>query len=129
MQSLGTPVIPFFFLFSIADWTLGFLAGGIIIYFGQRLQQIAWMMPWLIAPFSAIFYPISSLPMWAQKIAFFVPTTPFFESVRTIIQGGEVQWPSLMGAIVLNLFYMGISIVFFLKMFNKKKKHGLMGID
>jgi ABC-2 type transport system permease protein len=127
--SLGTPVIPFFFLFSIAGWTLGFLAGGIIIYFGQRLQQIAWMMPWLIAPFSAIFYPISSLPLWAQKIAFFVPTTPFFESVRSIIQGGEVQWPSMIGAIVLNLFYMVIAIVFFLKMFNKKKKHGLMGID
>lgn len=126
---LGIQVIPFFFLFSMAGWTLGFFAGGIIIYFGQRLQQIAWMMPWLIAPFSAIFYPISSLPSWAQKIAQYVPTTPFFESVRSLIQGNPVNWAQMSFAIGLNLIYMTIAISFFLFLFKKRKKFGLMGIE
>jgi ABC-2 type transport system permease protein len=126
---LGIQVVPFFFLFSMAGWTLGFLAGGIIIYYGQRLQQIAWMMPWLIAPFSAIFYPISSLPVWAQNIAKYMPTTPFFESVRSLISGETVSWHSLIFAIVLNLVYMAMAISFFLFLFKKRKKYGLMGIE
>lgn len=126
---LGIQVIPFFFLFSISGWTLGFFAGGIIIYFGQRLQQIAWMMPWLIAPFSAIFYPVSSLPLWAQGIAHYMPTTPFFESVRNLIYGHPIIWNELIFAICLNLFYMACGITFFLYLFKKRKKHGLMGIE
>lgn len=126
---LGIQVVPFFFLFSMAGWTLGFLGGGIIIYFGQRLQQIAWMMPWLIAPFSAIFYPISSLPIWAQNIAKYMPTTPFFESVRSLIYGNPVNWHELIFAIFLNLGYMAIAIAFFLYLFRKRKKYGLMGIE
>jgi ABC-2 type transport system permease protein len=126
---LGLNVIPFFFLFSIAGWTLGFLAGGIIIYYGQRLQQIAWMMPWLIAPFSAIFYPIDSLPVWAQNIARFVPTTPFFESVRSLIRGQSVSWTQLSFGICLNLIYLSLSILFFLYLFKKRKHKGLMGIE
>lgn len=126
---LGIQVIPFFFLFSIAGWTLGFLAGGIIIYYGQRLQQIAWMMPWLIAPFSAIFYPIDSLPLWAQKIAKFVPTTPFFESVRGLIRGNPVDWGHMVFAILLNFIYLTIAIGFFLFLFKRRKHRGLMGIE
>lgn len=126
---LGIQVIPFFFLFSMAGWTLGFLAGGIIIYFGQRLQQIAWMMPWLIAPFSAIFYPITSLPNWAQNIAKYMPTTPFFESVRSLISGKSIIWSDLIFAIFLNLVYMALAVCFFLYLFKKRKKYGLMGIE
>lgn len=126
---LGIQVVPFFFLFSIAGWTLGFIAGGIIIYFGQRLQQIAWMMPWLIAPFSAIFYPTSSLPYWAQNIAAFIPTTPFFESVRSLVNGQQFSWYDLVFSTSLNLIYLGLAIGFFLYMFNKRKTRGLMGID
>jgi len=126
---LGIQVIPFFFLFSIAGWTIGFIAGGIIIFYGQRLQQLAWMMPWLIAPFSAIFYPISSLPKWAQNISYFVPTTPFFESVRALIRGQPVVWSDLLFAIALNLFYLALSICFFLLLFKKRKDRGLMGIE
>jgi ABC-2 type transport system permease protein len=126
---LGLQVIPFFFLFSLSGWTLGFLAGGIIIYYGQRLQQIAWMMPWLIAPFSAIFYPVSSLPHWAQKIASFVPTTPLFETVRNLIQKKGVVWSDLTFSITLNLIYLALSIVVFIYLFNKRKRKGLMGIE
>ncbi len=126
---LGLQVIPFFLLFSFCGWTLGFLAGGVIIYFGQRLQQIAWMMPWLIAPFSAIFYPISSLPSWAQSIASFVPMTPFFESVRLLVHGQSPLWGTLLMAIGLNLVYLALSIWFFLFMFEKRKAKGLMGIE
>jgi ABC-2 type transport system permease protein len=126
---LGVQVVPFFFLFSIAGWTLGFLAGGIIIYFGQRLQQIAWMMPWIIAPFSAIFYPIDSLPLWAQKIASYIPMTPFFESVRASIRGETYSWTDLVTATSLNLFYLSVSIVFFLYMLHRRKHRGLMGIE
>jgi len=126
---LGLPVIPFFFLFSIAGWTLGFLSGAVIIYFGQRMQQIAWMMPWLIAPFSAIFYPSSSLPIWAQKISQFVPTTPFFETIRSLIQGKPYDGYAIFWSVLLNGFYLTVSIAFFLYMFQKRKKKGLMGIE
>jgi ABC-2 type transport system permease protein len=126
---LGLQIIPYFFLFSIAGWTIGFIGGGIIIYYGQRLQQVAWMMPWIIAPFSAIFYPISSLPVWAQHIARLVPTTPLFESIRNLIKGNPIDFNEIILAVLLNFFYLALAIFFFIRLFNKRKERGLMGIE
>ena len=35
--------------------------------------MLAWMIPYVFAPFSAVYYPLSALPHWAQVIAQALP--------------------------------------------------------
>src|SRR6266403_1732725 len=58
----------------LTGWAGGFIVSAFIIRFGQKLQQLAWAGVALIAPFSAVYYPLSVLPHWAQNIAVFIPS-------------------------------------------------------
>ena len=43
----------------------------------------------LLAPFSCIYYPLETLPVWMQWIAQYLSTTYVFEGMRAlIIRGG-----------------------------------------
>lgn len=64
----GFYLIPFLFLLLMFGWWVGFLVAAIILKFGSRVQTLAWTVPWAVAPFSAIYFPVSILPNWAQVI-------------------------------------------------------------
>ena len=67
--AVGWLILPFLFSLLISGWFMGFAASGVIIYYGRRLQSIAWMAGFALAPFSAVYYPVDVLPRWAQIIA------------------------------------------------------------
>jgi len=126
---LNFSILPFFFFFSIIGWTLGFFSAGIIIYFGQRLQQLAWMVPWIIAPFSAIFYPVTALPEWAQGVAAKLPTTQLFEHMRSVISGEPFSWSTIALPASIASMALVAAMLFFGLMFRKRKHKGLMGLE
>ena len=43
------------------------------------------MIGGIFAPFSAVFYPITALPQWAQNISWCLPTTYIFEGMRILL--------------------------------------------
>ena len=45
------------------------------------------MLPFLLAPFSCIYYPLETLPVWMQNIAQYLSTTYVFEGMRALILG------------------------------------------
>ncbi len=126
---LSWAIVPFFVLFTLFGWTLGFIGTAFIVYFGIRLQQIGWMLPWMIAPFSAIFYPVSALPEWIQKISHLVPTTALFEQVRAIVQGKPFSLQAIIIPGILIITYLLISIAFFAFMFEKRRQKGFKALE
>ena len=64
--AVGWLILPFLFSLLISGWFMGFAASGVIIYYGRRLQSVAWMAGFALAPFSAVYYPVDVLPGWAQ---------------------------------------------------------------
>lgn len=123
--SYGLWIIPFVLNLLLTGWAIGFFISGFLIYFGEKIQTIAWSGIYLIAPFSALYYSLSILPPWAQKIAMFVPTSYIFEGMREILFTGSLSYDKLFISFALNIIYLVLSIWFFVFMFNKSKNIGL----
>lgn len=121
----GLLLIPFTASLLMMGWVVGFAMAGLIIRFGFKVQAFAWTMVPLFIPFSAVYFPVSTLPFWAQKVAMFVPTSYIFEGMREILFTGNLSYDKLFISFALNIVYLILSIWFFVWMFNKSKKLGL----
>lgn len=122
---VGWAFLPFAVMLLIFGWSIGFLAGGIIIYYGHKVEMLAWMIGFMFAPFSAVFFPVSILPHWAQLISWCLPTTYIFEGMRHILNGGAFPTGYLAMSFILNILYLFLTILFFRYMFEKSRIKGL----
>jgi ABC-2 type transport system permease protein len=127
--TLGWAFLPFAALLLMFGWSLGFLAAGVIIYWGHQVEMLAWMIGFLFAPFSAVFYPIETLPAWAQKISWSLPTTYVFEGMRQILNGGPFPISYLLTSSILSVIYLSLSVLFFHWMFEKSRAKGLARLE
>lgn len=123
--TIGWFFLPFAAMLLMFGWTLGFLASGLIIFYGHQVEMFAWMIGFVFAPFSAVFYPIDILPSWAQQISWCLPTTYIFEGMRQLLNGQPFSSHYLIISFVLNIVYLTLSIIFFSFMFEKSRVKGL----
>ncbi len=123
--TIGWAFLPFAALLLAFGWTLGFLSSGIIIYWGHSLEMLAWMIGFLFAPFSAVFYPVSILPEWAQVISWCLPTTYIFEGMRMLLHGQPVPFSYIAMSLVLDIIFLAASVCFYRYMFEKSRVKGL----
>ncbi len=127
--SVGWAFLPYAVSLTLSGWFMGFLSAGIIVYYGQRVQMLAWMIPYVFAPFSAVYYPLSALPHWAQVIAQALPTTHIFEGMRQVLNEQQFSLKTLLLSYLLNFIYLGLSIAFFNFMFEKSRDKGLSRVE
>ncbi len=121
----GIWLIPIILSLTLTGWTAGFFVAGFLIKYGQRIQTLAWTGVAMLAPFTAPYFPVTILPIWAQKIALFMPASYIFEGMRELLKNGTFPMDKLLISFVLNIVYLIISIIFFIFMFNRSKKLGL----
>ncbi len=122
---VGWMLLPFLFSLMMSGWFMGFTSSALIIYYGRRLQNLAWMLGYALAPFCAVFYPVDALPGWAQAVAAGLPMTYVFEGMRQILRGGPLPYTALWISLGLNVLYLALSIVFFGWMFERSRAKGL----
>lgn len=122
---VGWAFLPFAASLLIFGWALSFLSSSAIILWGHRIEMFAWMIAFIFAPFSGVFYPVEVLPGWAQMISWCLPTTYIFEGMRSILHTdtfpGHYFWISL----GLDILYLAASIRVFLFAFEKSRAKGL----
>lgn len=121
----GFYVVPVIISLLLTGWTVGFTISSILIRYGMRIQAIAWAGGAILAPLSAIYYPLSILPVWAQKAALLVPSSYMFEGMREFIATGNISLDKFLISFLLNIIYLALSIWFFNSMFKKSRKLGL----
>ena len=122
----GLSLMPFLFLLLMTGWWVGLFVGGMIMRFGTKVQNFAWSMVFIIAPFSAVYYPLSALPGWAQKISMIVPSSYVFEGAREVITKGGMDWQKVLIALSLNVLYLALALAFFKSSFKKVLNRGLV---
>jgi ABC-2 type transport system permease protein len=127
--TVGWAFIPFAASLLIFGWSLSFLSSSMIIYWGHRVEMFAFMICFIFAPFSSIFYPIEVLPAWAQKIAWCLPTTYIFEGMRKILAVGQFPTSFFLISMGLNVLYLLASLAIFKFMFEKTRKKGLARLE
>ena len=74
-------LVYFIVLLIMLGWGIGLMISSLIFRFGSKIQVLAWSVIWVVQPFSCVFYPLSALPPWAEKIAIVLPTTHIFEAM------------------------------------------------
>jgi ABC-2 type transport system permease protein len=123
--TVGWAFLPFAASLLIFGWTIGFLASSAIIYWGHGVEMFAWMIGALFAPFSAVFYPVETLPGWARAISWCLPTTYIFEGMRSILYKGVFSTYYFWISIALNAIFLTGAISLFRFMFEKSRHKGL----
>lgn len=125
LLNLGTTLLPFFANLLIMGWALGLFTTALILRYGNGAEPLAWAVPFLIQPLSAVFYPVSILPGFLQPVANCLPATHVFEGMRAVLQQQRFPSEQLMYATGLNIIYLTLAALFFSHMFSEARKHGL----
>lgn len=125
----GFGLVPFLFLLLMTGWWVGLFVGGLIMRFGTKVQNFAWSMVFIIAPFSAIYYPLSALPIWAQNFAKFIPSSYIFEGARRVLIEDIFDWPKFLLGFSLNLIFIVVALLFFKHSFKKVLERGLVKLQ
>lgn len=124
--TLGLPLVAFFSLLLVASWSLGMVVSAIILRAGEGAIGVAWITVFLIAPVSAIYYPVSSLPEWLQPVAWALPTAPVFEGMRAIVLEQTVRVDLLLHAAVADAVYLALGAGVFLWSYRTARQRGLL---
>src|SRR5581483_5943273 len=126
LTSVGWCLIPLFLNLLVMGWWLGLFTTALILRFGNQAEALAWAVPFLVQPLSAVFYPVSVLPPFIQPLSFALPSAHVFEGMRMILQKQAFPEEHLLYAAGLNLFYMIGAAFFFAHMFKQARKRGLL---
>jgi ABC-2 type transport system permease protein len=123
---MGLPLLAFFFNLVFTGWAISQVVTGILIRYGLGAESLTWVLPFLIAPVSCIYYPLSTLPDWLQGIAQLIPTSYVFEGMRFLLLDGVLRLDLLTNALCLNCFYFVAGLCVFLISFRSARKKGLL---
>lgn len=126
LLSLGLALIPFFANLLLMGWAVGMFTTALILRFGQAVEALAWAIPFLIQPLSAVFYPLEVLPAPLQAVARCIPSTYVFEGMRTVLKGQPLPVDNLLWAFGLNGMWIIAAAVFFHRMFTSARTHGYL---
>jgi ABC-2 type transport system permease protein len=123
---LGLPLIAFFANLMVTGWALGLFVTALLLRVGLGAESVAWMALFLIAPVSAIYYPVDVLPGWLQAVAWSLPPAYVFEGMRAILFDGVFRGDYLIGALLLNLLYLALGGLTFTLSFRLARRKGLL---
>jgi ABC-2 type transport system permease protein len=118
----------FSMILMIMGWAVGMLVASVILRYGTKAQTLAWCAVMVVSPFSAIFYPLAILPVWAQQVARLVPASYVFENARRLVLTGSVNWGELGIALGIALIYFGLAFRLISHSFTKAKERGLIKV-
>jgi len=123
---IGFPLLAFFFNLVFTGWAISQFVTGILIRYGLGAESLTWVLPFLIAPFSCIYYPLDTLPEWMRTVAEVIPTSYVFEGMRSLLLDGVWRADLLLTAFLLNLLYFFMGVGFFFWAFNSARKQGIL---
>lgn len=124
--SLGISLVLFWINLVIFAVSLGIFNIGIITRWGHSAGPLTWVLPFAIQPFAAVFYPVSILPTFFQKVVYFLPLSHIFEGMRYTFQTKMFAPDHFIAALGLNIVYFFLAVSFFTYMLKSSKRKGTL---
>jgi ABC-2 type transport system permease protein len=124
--SLGPVLVLFFINLMIMGWAVALAVISLILRHGSGAEPLAWGVLFGLAPFSAVFYPVSVLPVAARPIAWILPTSHIFEGMRAVLLEGVVRWDHLAAAAGLNAIWLAGAALLFARQFKQARVRGAL---
>ncbi|MCL4379902.1 ABC transporter permease [Candidatus Dependentiae bacterium] len=113
----------------IFGWTIGFMSGALIIYWGQRVQSLPWFLAFIFMPLSAVYFPLTVLPPWLQTICRLLPASYIFEQLRSYVATGLYDARALAIAALLAISYLIAVLAIYFRLFAASLRSGLSRLE
>ena len=124
--TLGLPLLAFFTLLLVMGWGLGLVIGALLLRHGLGAESLAWLAVFLLAPASAVYYPVAVLPHWLQYVAWALPTAHIFEGMRAVMMQHVFRYDHFFAAVALDIVYLALGTLAFLYAFHVARKRGAL---
>ncbi len=122
----GLAFVPFLLVLFLFGVALGILGSGVVLRLGPAAEWFIWPIPALVSPFVGVFYPLSTLPLWMQHLAYLLPPSYVFEGMRTILSGGAAPAHMLALGALLAAVYVVLACWFFARVYGHAVRSGLL---
>jgi ABC-2 type transport system permease protein len=124
--SYGVAAIPFLLVLFLFGVALGITGTALVLRFGPAAEWFVWPIPAMLSPFAGVFYPIATLPTWMQYLAYALPPSYVFESLRGIVAGRPLNTNYLAISACLAVFYIFVCGWFFRSVYRRAVRTGLL---
>ena len=122
---MGPVVVLFFANLLIMGWWVALGVVSLILRHGAGAEALAWSVLFGLTPISAVFYPVSVLPVPVQWVALALPSAHVFEGMRAALDG-VVRWDHLAWAVGLNIVWTGAGLLLFAQQFRVARTSGAL---
>jgi ABC-2 type transport system permease protein len=78
----------------------------------------------LLMPLACVYYPVSTLPVWLQPVAWALPPTYVFEGMRELLIHQVFRPDLMLEALALNAVLFAGGVFVFLKLLQSARRHG-----
>jgi ABC-2 type transport system permease protein len=125
--AMGLPLLAFYVVLTGMGWALGMAICGGILRHGMGAESLAWTVIFALAPLSCVYYPVTTLPVWLQSVAWCLPSTYVFEGMRAVLFTGAFRMDYFLAAIGLDLVCLaGGAAIFFIAFRDARRRGALL---
>ncbi|MGH6673949.1 MAG: ABC transporter permease [Xanthobacteraceae bacterium] len=124
LYALGLALVAFFFNLMLTSWAIGIFVSGLILRNGMGAENFAWSIMFLFMPLTCVYYPVSTLPVWLQPVAWALPPTYVFEGMRELLIQKLFRPDLMLDALGLNVILFAAGVLGFLALLRSARRHG-----
>ncbi|WPB84518.1 ABC transporter permease [Sediminicoccus rosea] len=124
--NMGPAMVLFFAALILMGWAVALGCTSLILRYGAGAESLAWSVLFGIAPFAAVFYPVSTLPGWLQPVALALPAAHVFEGMRAALMEGRIAWGHLLAAYGLNALWLAAMGWLFMRQLQAARVRGAL---
>ena len=126
LYGLGLALVAFFFNLMLTSWAIGIFVSGLILRNGMGAENLAWSIMFLFMPLTCVYYPVTTLPVWLQPLAWALPPTYVFEGMRALLIEHTLHLNLMIDALGLNVLFFAGGTFGFLKLLQSARRHGAL---
>lgn len=105
---------------------MGMLANAMVMRWGQAAEGLSWALPFLLQPFTAVYYTVATLPPFLRPLSLALPSTHVFEAMRHALAGETHLGQGLGVAFLLNLVWLGFAALTMDRVLRTAREKGLL---
>jgi ABC-2 type transport system permease protein len=124
LYGLGLALVAFFFNLMLTSWAIGIFVSGLILRNGMGAENLAWSIMFLFMPLTCVYYPVTTLPVWLQPVAWALPPTYVFEGMRALLIDNAFRPDLMLASLALNAVFFAAGVFGFLKLLGSARRHG-----
>jgi ABC-2 type transport system permease protein len=124
LWGLGFALVAFFINLVLTSWAIGLVVSGLVLRNGMGAESMAWSILFFLMPFACVYYPVATMPLWLQYVAWALPPTYVFEGLRAAIGHQEFRADLMAQAFAINAVLIAVGVAAFLLLLDSARKAG-----